>query len=97
VENAAREKARREREAAIARAQHLAALAGREPAIWKQVEGLIASKQPKRYDQAVTLLVDLRDLAARNGEAEFQQRLEELRAAQARKPTFIDRLEKAGL
>ena len=30
-------------------------------------------------------------------EAEFQQRLEELRAAQARKPTFIDRLEKAGL
>lgn len=45
----------------------------------------------------MTLLVDLRDLAARNGEAEFQQRLEELRAAQARKPTFIDRLEKAGL
>ena len=97
TERAAREKALREREAAIARAQHLAALAGREPAIWKQVEGLIASKQPKSYDRAVTLLVDLRDLAARNGEAEFQQRLEELRAAQARKPTFIDRLEKAGL
>lgn len=84
-------------EAAIARAQHLDALAGREPAIWRQVEGLIASKQPTRYDQAVMLLVDLRDLAARKGGAGFQQRVDELRAAHVRKPTLIDRLRKAGL
>jgi len=97
AEKAAREKTRREREAAIARAQHLTALAGREPAIWKQVESLIATKQPKSYDRAVTLLVDLRDLAARKHEANFQQRVEQLRAAHARKPTLIDRLQKAGL
>ncbi|MGH9419800.1 MAG: hypothetical protein ACRD3J_07500 [Thermoanaerobaculia bacterium] len=77
--------------------QHLDALAGNEPAIWKEVEGLIASKQPTRYDHAVTLLVDLRDLAARKGGAGFQQRVEELRAAHVRKPTLIDRLQKAGL
>ncbi len=81
----------------IARAQHLDALAGREPAIWSQVEGLIASKQPKSYDHAVTLLVDLRDLAARKGGADFHRRVDELRAAHARKPTLIDRLQKAGL
>ena len=97
AEKTAREKARREREAAIVRAQHLDALAGREPAMWKQIEGLIAMRQPKGYDYALTLLVDLRDLAARKGGADFRQRVEELRAAHARKPTFIDRLEKAGL
>lgn len=96
AEKAAREKARREREATIARAPHLDALAGREPAIWKQIEGLIAMKQPKSYDYALTLLVDLRDLAARKGGADFRQRVEELRAAHARKPTLIDRLQKAG-
>ena len=97
TERATGEKTRREREAAIARAQHLDALADREPAIWKQIEGLIAMKQPKGYDYAVTLLVDLRDLAARKGGADFRQRVEGLRAAHARKPTFIDRLQKAGL
>lgn len=97
AEKAAQEKARREREAVIARAQHLDALAGREPAIWQQVEGLIASKQPKGYDQAVTLLVDLRDLAARKNGADFRRRVEELRAAHARKPTLIERLKRAGL
>lgn len=97
AEQAAREKARREREAAIARAKHLDELASREPAIWRQVESLIATKQPKSYDQAVDLLVDLRDLAARKTGADFQRRVQELCAAHARKPTFIDRLQKAGL
>ncbi|MGH8490649.1 MAG: hypothetical protein ACREXS_17745 [Gammaproteobacteria bacterium] len=65
AEKAAKEKARREREAAVARAQHLDEIAGKEPALWNKVEGLIATKQPKNYDQAVELLADLRDLAAR--------------------------------
>jgi hypothetical protein len=97
AEKAARGKARREREAAIARARHLDELAAREPAIWSQLESLIATKQPKRYDQAVELLVDLRDLAARKGGTDFQRRVEDLRAAHARKPTLVDRLHKAGL
>jgi hypothetical protein len=97
AKQAAREKVRREREAANARARHLDALAGREPVVWKQVDSLIATKQPKSYDHAVTLLVDLRDVAARKGGTDFQRRVEELRAAHARKPTLIERLQKAGL
>ena len=97
AEKAAREKARREREAAIARARHLDALAGREPAVWKQVESLIATRQPKRYDEAVMLLVDLRDIAARKGGNDFRRRVEELRTVHASKPTLIARLQKVGV
>lgn len=98
AKKAAEEKARHEREAAISRAKHLDEIAGREPKLWNEVENLIATKQPKSYDHAVKLLVDLRDLAVRKGKREeFGARLDALRAAQARKPTFIERLRKAGL
>jgi hypothetical protein len=36
------------------------------------VEELVATKQPKRYDEAVGLLIDLRDLAARKDGANFR-------------------------
>jgi hypothetical protein len=94
---AAREKARREREAALARARYLDDLAGREPAVWSQLERLVAAGHPKRYDQAVALLADLRDLAARKGGAGFRERLAALRAAHVRKPAFIARLREAGM
>jgi hypothetical protein len=94
---AAREKARQEQEAALARARHLDDLAAREPAIWIQLERLVATGHPKRYDQAIELLADLRDLAARKGGAGFRERLEKLRAAHARKPAFLARLREAGL
>jgi len=97
AEVAAREMARREREAAIARTRHLAKIAGHEPALWDKVGRLIATRQPKRYDAAVNLLVDLRDLAARKEEVNFRTRLEALRTQHARKPTLIARLHKAGL
>lgn len=94
---AAKEKARREREAAAARVRHLDKLAGTEPALWKRVDGLVATKQPRRYDEAVELLTDLRDLAARKDGADFWRGLEVLRAEHVRKPTLIERLHKAGL
>jgi hypothetical protein len=98
AKKAAEEKAQHEREAAIYRAKYLDEIAGREPKLWSQVENLIATKQPKSYDHAVRLLMDLRDLAARKGKMdEFEARLDALRAAQARKPSFIERLRKAGL
>jgi hypothetical protein len=97
AEKAAKAKARREREAAAARRKHLDTLAGKEPALWRQVEELVATKQPKRYDEAVRLLIDLRDLAARKDAADFRRRLEALRAEHARKPTLIERLHEAGL
>jgi hypothetical protein len=61
------------------------------------VDALVATKQPKSYDQAVAVLVDLRDLAARGRAGNFGIRIEALREAQARKPSFIGRLTKAGL
>ncbi len=89
---------RRQREAAIARAKHLDEIAGQEPKLWAQVDRLIAAKQPKQYDEAVRLLLDLRDLAQREGhEREFRKKLETLYLDHARKPSFLDRLRKAGL
>jgi hypothetical protein len=97
AEKRAKNKARREREAAIARKKHLDSLVGRETKLWAEIDGLVATKQPKSYDQAVKLLVDLRDLDARSKGGDFQLRIEALRQAQARKPSFIERLKKAGL
>ena len=97
AEKRAKEKARREREAAIAREKHLDSLVGREGKLWTEVDGLVATKQPKNYDQAVKILVDLRDLAVRGKGGDFGLRIEALRKAQAKKPSFIERLRKAGL
>lgn len=96
AERTARENERRAREAAAARALHLDRLAPREEETWGEVDALIASKQPKSYDQAVSLLRDLRDLAARDGrEPAFAARLQALREAHAKKPSFLDRLRQA--
>ncbi len=91
----AKEKARREREAAIAREKHLDSLVGRETRLWSEIDGLVATKQPKSYDQAVQLLVDLRGLDARGKAGDFPLRIEALRKAHAHKPSFIERLRKA--
>jgi hypothetical protein len=94
AERAAREDERRKRETAVARAKQLDKLVGQEAALWRRVESLIATKLPKRYDQALEVLTDLRDLASRSDGADFLMRLESLRAAHARKPTLIARLHK---
>jgi len=98
AKKAAEAKARRKREAAIAREKHLDSLAGTEPKLWDQVERLVATRQPKSYDLAVALLLDLRDLEARKaGENDFRVRIEALRKTHARKTTFIARLCKVEL
>jgi hypothetical protein len=94
----AAEVARREREAALARAKHLDEIARREPELWARIDSLIATKQPNRYAEAVTLLLDLRDLAQRDGnERKFRMELEAICTAHARKPAFLERLRKASL
>ncbi len=97
AERAAREQARREREAAAARVRHLKLLSRREPTLWLRVNELIATRQPKSYDEAVKLLVDLRDLSLGNDGSDFHLRLEAIRDEHARKPSLIDRLDRAGL
>ncbi len=98
AERQASKRARKEREAAEARAQYLDQLAGSEESTWRKIEKLTQTKQPNNYDIAVKLIVDLRDLAARSkGEADFQVALGKLRNAHAAKPSLLRRLLDAGL
>jgi hypothetical protein len=98
AEKKAREEARKEKEAATARQAYLDELAQRAPQAWQQVEALIQTRQPKRYDEAVQLLRDLSDLADRQGKtAEARARLQALRDAHANKPSLLRRLDEAGL
>lgn len=95
---AAAETARRNREAAAARERHLMALALREDEAWRDLDGLIATKQPKKYDEAVLLLCDLRDVCVRAGrQAEAAARIARLLAEHAKKPSLLQRCRKAGL
>jgi hypothetical protein len=97
AEKAARARERRQRAAEAERGTYLDSLAGREPDLWTKIEQLVAVTQPKSYDQAVTVLVDLRDLAVRKGDGDFGRRLDALRSAHSRKPSLLARLKKAGL
>jgi hypothetical protein len=90
-------KARRDRAAAAARVKHLDGLVGKELKLWAEVDTLIATKLPRSYDTALVLLVDLRDLAARGSGDDYRARLDALRARHAKKPSFLERLVKAGL
>ena len=94
----AAERAQRERAAAAAREQRLQALAAREEEAWQDVDGLIATKRPKEYDAAVALLRDLQAVGERNGSSTvFTRRLRELRERHQRKPSLMERLQRAGL
>ena len=98
AEREAKEKAKQEKARAEARRKHLDELSGREQETWGEVEKLIATKLPKSYDQAVALLVDLRDLAQRSGtQTAFAQRAGELRERHRAKPSLQQRLAKVRL
>jgi hypothetical protein len=97
ADRAARENVRRVREEAAARERYLDGLAKQEPAMWKKVDALIATKKPADYDEAVRLLGDLKDLGARSGRiAEVQSRIRRIREEHSKKPSFIERLQRAG-
>ncbi|MER7004646.1 hypothetical protein ABT297_16575 [Dactylosporangium sp. NPDC000555] len=97
-ERKAAEQARREAAAAAARDRRLAELATDPEQAWQRVAELIATKKPKEYDAAVALLADLKALGERDGQSRaFRGRLHQLRQEHARKPSLLDRLERAGL
>jgi hypothetical protein len=94
----AAERALREEAAAAARQKRLQELAKEEPAAWSRVDTMLATTKPKEYDAAVRLLQDLQALSDSNGtSASFRTRLRELRTTHARKPSLIDRLDRAEL
>jgi hypothetical protein len=98
AKRASAQRTRRERREAEAREQYLTSLAEREIQTWGEVDGLIATKQTAKYDQAVKLLCDLRDLGLLQGRAdEVQAHLRRLCEEHARKPGVLARLKRAGL
>ncbi len=89
---------RQAEEAEAQRIRELEALAKRESETWTQVFALIERMQAKPYDEAVGLLVKLRELAAYQGEeAAFQQRLNGIYEQYSRRPALLRRLGEAGL
>jgi hypothetical protein len=84
----------RERERAAKRARRLAMLAAEGDRVWARVDAMIETKKPAEYDLAVDLLEDLQEVAE---PAEFARRASELRVRHARKPSLMDRFDRAGL
>jgi len=96
AEQKAKEKARKEKEAAIAKEKYLNGLSGRENEIWKKVDALILTKKPKDYDEAVRLLIDLKDLTKKNNTTRlFKSKLMAIRENHSRKSSFINRIDSA--
>lgn len=92
------DEARREQARALARERRLDELASEEDAAWSRVEALIATRKPAEYDAAVTLLTDLQALAEREDRYDtFTLRTIALRQAHARKPSLIERLNRASI
>jgi hypothetical protein len=93
-----RQRAQREAAAQAERyARHLDDLAGRQEMAWQQAASMIETKAPRAYDDAVALLADLRAVAERDGTtAAFTTRFLALREQHTRKPSLMDRFNKAG-
>ena len=89
---------RLEQARAVARERRLDELADGEEVAWSRVDALIDTRKPVEYDAAVTLLADLRALAEREDRCgTFTLRAIALRHTHARKPSFIERLNRAGI
>lgn len=91
-------KKREKQEAKLKSIQELEALAQREARAWDEVEVWIQKSQAQTYDQAVELLVKLRDLAEhQNRSAAFQEKMNRIYDQYSRRSSFMKRLQKAGL
>jgi hypothetical protein len=74
--------------AEAARRKHLTALARQGDLVWNRLEKLI---DDRKYDQAVRLTIDLRDVALTAGRvAEFDERLAALRKRHSRRRGYLD-------
>jgi hypothetical protein len=90
--------ARQEASRAAARERRLDELVRAGDTAWSRVEEMIATRKPRDYDSAVALLVELQALAQRDGHFDaFTLRTIEIRRVHARKPSLIERLDRARL
>lgn len=89
------ERAASEREAAKKR--QLDTLLARLPQVWAEIENIANRKKANEYDGAVSLLLELRELADRGDIPDFELRVAELRASHPTKRGLLERLDRAGL
>ena len=81
-----------------ARIAELEALVPKQAKIWQEISRLIGSKQSKFYDEVVTHLINLRDLAEYKGKmAEFELRIQQIQTDYGNRHGLISRMQKAGL
>ncbi|MBK8050886.1 MAG: hypothetical protein IPK16_29565 [Anaerolineales bacterium] len=91
-------KLRQQAEAEAQRLKDLQDFAPRAPQAWREVERLLEEKTARAYDEALALLVKLRDLAVFQHQLpEFKTRLDALKARYAKRTAFQERLRKARL
>lgn len=91
------ERKRREADAERLRRTRLGAIVRRGESAWREIDAEIERRNAAGYDRAASLLVDLRAIAAEKGETKsFDRRLQTIRARQARKWRFIERLKRLG-
>jgi hypothetical protein len=89
---------RQQAEAEARRIKDLQEFALHSAQAWRDVQALIEEKKARPYDEAVALLVRLRDVAVfQDRLAEFEARLSSLQAQYAGRPAFQERLRKVGL
>ena len=97
-ERASKRLARQRREAERARIRKLEALAQQEGQVWEQVQSLIGHKHARAYDEAIKLLIDLRDLARHRGQGDsFQARIAQLAEEYRTRSGLLSRLHHARL
>ncbi len=93
-----KEEARRKAAAAANRKKRMEVLAPKAEEMWTAVDKLIQEGQAKPYDEAVSLLTQLHDLAVYQGtESAYADRLHRLRTAYSRRTALIRRLDRAKL
>ncbi|MEO0756410.1 MAG: hypothetical protein AAFY78_05995 [Cyanobacteria bacterium J06648_16] len=81
-----------------ARTNHLKKLSSKKENLWDRAIDLIEKKQAKPYDEAVSILVDLKALAEiENEQAAFKERFDALYLAYQRRHSLIQRMRAAKL
>jgi hypothetical protein len=87
----------REQKVALER-QRFEAIERDEKKLWQRVDSLIAEKNIKGYDQAVSILKDLRELAVHKQQwEEFALRVQAIQAKHSRLPGLLWRIQSAKL
>lgn len=98
AEEAERQRKKEAEEAERQRIKKLKSLAKQEEQTWQKVEALIQKSQAKPYDQAVRLLVDLKELAEYQGTPDrFWPRIKQLTEKYRRRSALMRRFDQANL